>query len=221
MANVLIGCEYSAVVRDAFRRRGHNAWSCDLEPCDGDPKWHYQQNVLTIVDQLSWDLAVFHPPCTYLTNAGARWFVHPDDKHLPTEKRRVRSTNSRVGGAARGVVHTPDLTITQLYVSCMFEASLPCKCGRRFTMNCCVFAGYGPRRSTLSVFFFVFSSLSRQTTVQAPSIPRQNVIRRRAADVLSSALKQIYQRHTQHPPRAQQRPFVFTPNSSRNVDCIR
>jgi hypothetical protein len=88
MANVLVGCEYSATVRDAFRRLGHNAWSCDLDPCEGNPAWHYQDDVMSCLDA-DWDLAIFHPPCTYLTNAGARWFVHPDDKHLPDGQRRV------------------------------------------------------------------------------------------------------------------------------------
>lgn len=75
---VLIGCEFSGVVRRAFEACGHMAWSCDLLPAeDGDPR-HYQQNVLDVIygapDGATWDLAIFHPPCTRLTVAGARWF---------------------------------------------------------------------------------------------------------------------------------------------------
>ena len=70
---VLIGCEFSAVVRDAFRAKGHDAWSCDLLPCERDPAWHIQTDLLGILTA-GWDLAVFHPPCTHLAVSGARWF---------------------------------------------------------------------------------------------------------------------------------------------------
>jgi hypothetical protein len=85
---VLIGCEYSARVRDAFRKRGHDAWSCDLEPCEGDERWHFQDDIFAVLKatQGSWDLAIFHPDCTYLTNAGVRWLhkapSHPKPGHL-------------------------------------------------------------------------------------------------------------------------------------------
>lgn len=72
--NVLIACEYSARVRDAFRLRGHNAWSCDLLPCEGDPTWHYQEDCFESIKRQEWDLMIAHPPCTYLSNAGIGWF---------------------------------------------------------------------------------------------------------------------------------------------------
>ena len=84
---VLVACEYSGKVREAFRARGHEAWSCDLLPADDDSPYHIQGDVLNVLDQ-GWDLMVAHPPCTYLTVAGARWLYHPDDKHLPTKDRR-------------------------------------------------------------------------------------------------------------------------------------
>lgn len=68
---VLIGCEFSAVVRDAFRERGHDAWSCDLLPCERDSRWHIQGDVLKILGD-GWDLAIFHPPCTYLALSGVQ-----------------------------------------------------------------------------------------------------------------------------------------------------
>lgn len=71
--NVLVACEYSARVRDAFRARGHDAWSCDLEPTRGDPTWHLQGDVTGRLGD-GWDLLVAFPPCQYLTNSNAwRW----------------------------------------------------------------------------------------------------------------------------------------------------
>ena len=71
---VLVACEYSATVRDAFRAAGHDAWSCDLLPTEGDPHWHIQGDVLAHLGD-GWDLMVAHPPCTHLAVSGARWFV--------------------------------------------------------------------------------------------------------------------------------------------------
>lgn len=70
---VLVACEFSGVVRDAFIARGHDAWSCDLLPSDSDRGPHYQGDVLDILDE-GWDLMIAHPPCTHLAVSGARWF---------------------------------------------------------------------------------------------------------------------------------------------------
>lgn len=67
---VLVGCEYSGRVRDAFLALGHDAMSCDMLPSDS-PGPHYQGDVRDVIDD-RWDLAIFHPPCTYLTIA-AEW----------------------------------------------------------------------------------------------------------------------------------------------------
>jgi site-specific DNA-cytosine methylase len=75
MARVLIACEYSATVRDAFRARGHDAWSCDLLPTEGDPAWHYQEDVRKVSRREHWDLMIAHPPCTHLSVSGARHFA--------------------------------------------------------------------------------------------------------------------------------------------------
>lgn len=69
---VLVACEYSGRVRDAFIRAGHDAMSCDLLPTDA-PGPHYQGDVRDIIGQ-GFDLMVAHPPCTYLTRAGSRWW---------------------------------------------------------------------------------------------------------------------------------------------------
>lgn len=70
---ILVACEYSGVVRDAFRKLGHDAWSCDILPCDGNPSWHYQCDVLTLLDK-GWDMMIAHPPCTALAVSGAKHF---------------------------------------------------------------------------------------------------------------------------------------------------
>ena len=68
---VLVACEYSGIVRDAFTAKGHNAWSCDILPTESKGN-HIQDDVLKHLDK-GWDLMVAHPPCTYLSKAGARW----------------------------------------------------------------------------------------------------------------------------------------------------
>jgi len=70
---VLVACEYSGTVRDAFLDRGHYAMSCDLLPCESQASGdHYQGNVLDILDH-DWDLMIAHPPCTYLCSSGLHW----------------------------------------------------------------------------------------------------------------------------------------------------
>jgi hypothetical protein len=69
---VLVACEYSATVRDAFRARGHDAWSCDLLPTEGDPRWHIRGDAIQVVHSQPWDLLIAHPECTYLANSGAK-----------------------------------------------------------------------------------------------------------------------------------------------------
>lgn len=70
--DVLIACEFSGIVREAFKARGHNAWSCDLLPSE-IPGQHIQGDVRKVIRQ-KWDLGIFHPPCTRLAVSGARWF---------------------------------------------------------------------------------------------------------------------------------------------------
>ena len=73
--NVLVACEFSGVVRRAYRAAGHVAYSCDLEPSDDDSDYHIQLDVLEILDQ-GWDLMIAHPPCTSLTCSGAWYYQH-------------------------------------------------------------------------------------------------------------------------------------------------
>ena len=69
---VLIACEFSGIVRDAFAKKGHNAWSCDLLPTE-IPGQHIQGDVLEVINR-DWDLMIAHPPCTHLAVSGARYF---------------------------------------------------------------------------------------------------------------------------------------------------
>lgn len=89
---VLVACEFSGIVRRAFRARGHDAWSCDLRPAEdddlvytqtGERAQHIQADVLGVLygpglrQPMQWDLLIAHPPCTRLTNAGVRWLRVP------------------------------------------------------------------------------------------------------------------------------------------------
>ena len=75
---VLVACEESQAVTKAFRKLGHEAFSCDLLSCSGGhPEWHYQEDVFNVIDKC-WDLMIAHPPCTYLAVSGARWLYNKD-----------------------------------------------------------------------------------------------------------------------------------------------
>lgn len=82
---VIIGCEFSGIVRDSFRALGHDAWSCDLLPCEGDTAFHIQGDLLKVLGQ-GWDLGIFHPTCTYLCNSGVRWLAPGGKLNPPRHK---------------------------------------------------------------------------------------------------------------------------------------
>lgn len=88
---VLIACEFSGVVRDAFIAKGHDAWSCDVLPTEV-PGPHVQDDVLQHLDE-GWDLMIAHPPCTYLTNAGVR--------HLSETVCSVNGVKAKINGKVR------------------------------------------------------------------------------------------------------------------------
>jgi hypothetical protein len=73
---ILIACEFSGTVREAFSRIGHDAWSCDLLTTD-IPGKHIQGDVLGIIND-GWDMMIAHPPCTHLASSGARWFKNKE-----------------------------------------------------------------------------------------------------------------------------------------------
>lgn len=100
---VLVGCEFSQVVTKAFRDRGHHAFSCDLLPTDGNPEFHYQKDIFEVIAMGGWDLAIFHPPCTYPASSGLHW-------------------NKRIAGRE---MQTND---SVLFVKSLYESNIPKIC---------------------------------------------------------------------------------------------
>lgn len=72
--NVLVACEYSGVVRDEFRKRGHMAMSCDLRPDEGNSEWHFRGDVRHALRNIQWDMIIAFPPCQHLSAVGARYW---------------------------------------------------------------------------------------------------------------------------------------------------
>lgn len=70
---ILIGCEYSGIVRNAFADLGHDVWSCDIIASDDDSPKHLIEDVRSVIHWQNWDMAIFHPPCTYLAVSGIHW----------------------------------------------------------------------------------------------------------------------------------------------------
>ena len=101
---VLVACEFSGVVREAFRRRGHDAWSCDLLPADDGSTYHWRADAVEVAQGEPWDLMIAHPPCTHLAVSGARWF-----KDKQTEQAEALADTVSVfrleGGAGAPIDH--------------------------------------------------------------------------------------------------------------------
>ena len=83
---VLVACEFSGIVREAFRKRGHDAWSCDLLPTELDGN-HIRGDILKVLDN-GWDLMIAHPPCTYLTVTGNKWMKPEFAERFPDRKQQ-------------------------------------------------------------------------------------------------------------------------------------
>jgi hypothetical protein len=108
-----VACEYSGRVREAFRARGHDAWSCDLLPAEDDSEFHHQGDCLHFAGCQEWDLMVAHPPCTLLCNAGARWWVGKESEQsealefvralmeMPIPRIAIENPPGRIGSAIR------------------------------------------------------------------------------------------------------------------------
>lgn len=85
---VLVACEESQTVCKAFRGLDHEAYSCDIQDCSGGhPEWHLKQDVLPLLHE-HWDLIIAHPPCTYMSKAGARW-MYPTTGNLSEERYKL------------------------------------------------------------------------------------------------------------------------------------
>lgn len=74
---VIVGCEFTGTVRDAFRARGHEAYSCDLSPTEREPQFHWQGDIMTAPYLETFDLGIFFPTCTFLCVSGAHWTGKP------------------------------------------------------------------------------------------------------------------------------------------------
>lgn len=89
---ILVACEESQEVTKAFRDKGHEAYSCDIEPCSGGhPEWHIQRDVTDILYQ-DWDMIIAFPPCTYISNAGAK---HLYKNHILNKERYEKGLKAK------------------------------------------------------------------------------------------------------------------------------
>jgi len=87
--NVLIACEFSGIVRDAFRKAGHDAISVDLLPTEGSPRWHIKGDIREVLDASvpgQWDPMIAFPPCTYLCRSGIHWNRTRPERAAKTEE---------------------------------------------------------------------------------------------------------------------------------------
>lgn len=107
---ILVACEFSGIVRDAFATRGHDAWSCDLLPTE-KPGQHIQGDVLEHLDD-GWDLMIAHPPCTFLCNSGVKHLYVAGNKRNGKETRRWRD----MGDAAIFFISLLDARIDRIAI---------------------------------------------------------------------------------------------------------
>jgi len=82
---VLVACEFSGTVREAFKKRGHDAWSCDLLPTEV-PGQHFQGDVFSLLEREQFDLMIAHPPCTFLSSSGLHWNTRRPERAAQTEQ---------------------------------------------------------------------------------------------------------------------------------------
>lgn len=107
---VLVACEESQAVTIEFRKLGHEAFSCDIEPCSGGhPEWHLQQDVTELLKQ-DWDMIIAFPPCTYLTVTANKWY-----KDQPPRK------SGTLVGAARRKAREEAIDFFMLFANCTCE----------------------------------------------------------------------------------------------------
>jgi hypothetical protein len=104
---VLVGCEFSGAVREAFRAKGHDAWSCDLLPSDDNSPYHIQGDVLEAIKQGDWALGIFHPPCTFLSNSGVRWLYQTDENGIKTRNEERWEEMRKGAEFFRALLHAP------------------------------------------------------------------------------------------------------------------
>lgn len=84
---ILIGCEESQTICNAYRSAGYEAYSCDLEPTRGNPEWHFQQDIMEVIPTKKWDLIILHPDCSAMALSGNRWY----GKNMPLSEKRDKA----------------------------------------------------------------------------------------------------------------------------------
>jgi len=87
--NILIGCEESGTITTACRDAGLEAFSCDLQPTRGNPKYHYQMDIMKALDVRQWDLVILHPDCTAMAVSGNRWY----GRNMPMHNKRIKAVD--------------------------------------------------------------------------------------------------------------------------------
>ena len=113
---ILIGCEESGTVTNAFRKKGCKAFSCDLEPTRGNPDWHYQADIMEIIPLHYWDLILLHPDCTKLAVSGNRWY----GSGMPRNDERVEAVKWTVKLWSLACQHSKS-TVLENPVSVIFQ----------------------------------------------------------------------------------------------------
>lgn len=136
---VLVGCEYSGRVRQAFRNAGHDVWSCDLLESEDGSKFHIQGDVLPLLSD-GWDLAIFHPPCTHLAVSGARWWKDKADEQkealafvralmaAPIHRIAIENPVSKISSAIRKpdqIIHPWQFGHGETKATCLWLKGLP------------------------------------------------------------------------------------------------
>lgn len=109
---VLVACEFSGVVRRAFRALGHDAWSCDLLPSEDNSEFHIQGDAIFASWDPQWDLMIAHPPCTHLAVSGARWFKDKRDEQEAAINFFMELAESKI---ERIAIENPICIMSRLY----------------------------------------------------------------------------------------------------------
>ena len=138
---VLVSCEYSGRVRDAFIAKGHTALSCDLLPSESDKGPHYQGSIIDLLASGErWDLLIAHPPCTYLAASGARWWAQRQEEqkqaieffkmllNLPIEKIAIENPVGILSSAVRKpdqIIHPWQFGHGETKKTCLWLKGLP------------------------------------------------------------------------------------------------
>ena len=149
---ILVACEESQAVTIELRRLGHEAYSCDLIPCSGGhPEWHIQVDALELL-KMKWDMIIAHPPCTYLTNAGAR---HLWKGHQLNEERYENGMKAKALFMAFLNADCPKIAVENPIPSRVFELPKytqiiqPYEYGHPFTKRTCLWLkGLPPLKPT-------------------------------------------------------------------------